>query len=153
MTQLFLPMRNATRSAALDQDDPMAILQSAYFQPDVKVSHGAGSLWCRKLTLLAALQIASGWNGFVYICDGQGSISGTAAAREQVGALHDKRLNLKQGRTIKAYLCAPSLSSILIGAEYSLLLICGAAGMRARHGLVCTPRVLCRLWSSAGEGS
>ena len=31
------------------------------------------------------VQIEPGWNGFVYVCDGQGSISGTAAAREQVG--------------------------------------------------------------------
>ena len=33
------------------------------------------------------VQVAQGWNGFVYVCDGQGSISGTAAAREQVGSL------------------------------------------------------------------
>ena len=31
------------------------------------------------------VQVVQGWNGFVYICDGQGSISGTGAAREQVG--------------------------------------------------------------------
>ena len=33
------------------------------------------------------VQVETGWNGFVYVCDGQGSISGTAAAREQVGLL------------------------------------------------------------------
>jgi len=30
------------------------------------------------------VQIDEQWNGFVYVCDGQGSVSGTAASKEQV---------------------------------------------------------------------
>lgn len=32
------------------------------------------------------VQIDEQWNGFVYVCDGQGSVSGTAASKEQVSS-------------------------------------------------------------------
>ena len=44
MLHFVLLMSNATRSAVLNQDDAMAILQSACLQPRVKVSHVAGSV-------------------------------------------------------------------------------------------------------------
>ena len=30
------------------------------------------------------MQLDSSWNGFIYVCDGEGSVAGTAASKEQV---------------------------------------------------------------------
>ena len=30
------------------------------------------------------MQLDSSWNGFIYVCDGEGSVAGTAASKELV---------------------------------------------------------------------
>ncbi len=58
-----------------------AALNSAKFSPSAKIN---GGMHLEVIWLCGCVQIDSGWNGFVYVCDGAGKVSGTKAKREQV---------------------------------------------------------------------
>ena len=66
--------------------------------------HHLGQLF---MVLWLLAQVETGWNGFVYVCDGQGSISGTRAAREQVGLFMTTDLNATQMLQVIAKLGTP----------------------------------------------
>lgn len=79
--QPLLPTDNLARAQALSLGVWQAALHSAKYSPSAKIS---GGMHLEVIWLGGCVQIDSRWNGFVYVCDGAGKVSGIKAKREQV---------------------------------------------------------------------